>query len=281
LNKLRHESDADFHKAALQLDPLARKALFALAAGDSAPLREVLEHSSGATVMRFLRQLCEPEPAAAAATAPDGSTQPAALQLLPPYGAFSRLCLDAEGKMVEHWNAKQHELGSVVRRQLQFFADTYAQDAELLNSGQQRVLGRDQLLQPISTAVLESLAANGVGLGKPLQAKAAVSCAANVDKVPALKQLLHDCANSKPLQEHDSELKRNDRRYDRVVGFHVLRWLRNVDSHGSCLSSAARLQAMGLRVPVIRDAVGAAVAVLQTAGHARIALSADLVPFLK
>jgi hypothetical protein len=225
--------------------------------------------------MRFLQQLCEPVPGAAAAA---GSTPPAVLQLLPRYGAFSRQCLDAEVKIVEHWNAdsEHHELGCVLRRRLQFFADAYAEDARM----QQRVF--DQLLQPISTTVLESLAANGVGLGEPLQAKTAVSCAADVDKVPALKQLLHDSANSRLLQQHADKLRRIGLRYDSAIGFHVLRWLHNVDSHGGAvLPSAARLQAMGLRVPVVRDAVGAAVAVMQKTGHAHIVLNADLVPSLK
>lgn len=272
LEKLRSESDEDFNKAARHLTPLVRKLLFALAGGDSTPLREVLEKpGSSKAVMRFLQQLCEPVPATAAGTA--------VLQLLPPYGAFSRLCFDAEGGIVEHWNAEHHELGSVLRRRLQFFADTYRDDCRT-QLQHERVF--PQLLRPISTAVLKSLAANGIGLGEPLQAKTAASCAADVYKIPELRKLLHDCANSDSLPTHIDKLRRHDRGYDSSIGFHFLRWVRNVDSHkGNVLPAAARLQNMGLPVPVVRDAVGAAVEVLKREGHPRIAFGADSVPVLK
>ena len=97
----------------------------------------------------------------------------------------------------------------------------------------------------------------------------AARSAADVSLVPAIDALLKHKANSALAEEHERKLQETNRGYSDAIGFHVLRWARNLASHHQW--AADPLITLGLPVQVVDAAARAAATALcnarEHAGH--------------
>jgi hypothetical protein len=234
--KLVVESRSDFTAALrhLELSPEIKQGLYELGHGNRQTLDDL---QLGHTATKMLLLLCE-EPAVG------GKGQPA---LLPPYSSFIKECLNKDGDVIVRWSGNKDELGEKLRGILNFHSETYAhQDFNNVH------------LARISAAVVESLLANGIGVkGSSTGRLRSVGCAGDIAEVPVLLALLQDSANSMLALEHVRKLDDAQRlpSYNAAVGFHVLRWARNVASHHQWAASVLATQ--GLSVPVLDAAARA------------------------
>lgn len=243
--RMRTKSRGDFSTALVYLEtsPEIKQGLFELAHGncrrlDDLSLKDVLP--------KMLSQLCE-------AISVDGIRQ---FTLIPPYASLIKECLNENGDVIVRWSRLgcEDELGEKLRGILNFFSEAYAL----------RYFSGAQLAR-ISEVVIESLRTNGIGVAIPNTGiVSAVRSASDVVKVPVLLSLLQNSANSTLAVEHTSML--SDRRvllsYNASIGFHILRWARNVASYHSW---AARVLATnGLSVSVLDAAARAAAAAVCT-----------------
>ena len=233
--KLRAESRGDFTAALdhLEMSPEIKQGLFELARGNRQRLDDL---QLGPMATKMLLQLCEaPLP---------GSKH--ASTILPPYASFVKECLNEDGDVIVRWAGKRSELGDKLRGTLIFLSEAY-----------KRRHFTDVLLRRISAAVVESLRANGIGVKDPNTHVLSAMCnATDISKVPVLAALLQDPSNSELADAHAHKL--NDSLYSLVIGFHVLRWARNVASHRSGAGDV--LAKKGLPVFVLDAAARAAAA---------------------
>ena len=235
--KLREESRNDFTIALghLEVSPRIARGLFGLARGNCRSLDDL---ELGLTATKMVSLLCE-EPSVG------GTDHP---KLLPPYASFVNEYLNEDGDAIVRWAGRENELGDKLRGSLNFFSETYA-DQHFASVH----------LSKISTAVVESLRSNGIGVKNLANGRVrALRGASEISEVPVLFALLHDSANSRLAVEHARKLADVQvlHSYSLAIGFHVLRWARNVASHHRWAADV--LTKKGMSVAVLDAAARAA-----------------------
>jgi hypothetical protein len=235
--KLRAESRCDFTTALgqLEMSPDIKKGLFEMACGNWHSLDGL---QLGRMVTKMLSLLCE-GPTVESRNLPT---------LLPPYASFIKECLNEDGDVIVRWAGNKDELGDKLRGILNFHSEAYA------NHHLYKVH-----LSRISYAVANSLQANGIGIKDADTGRISAAChASDIDKVPVLSALLHDSANSFLADVHTRKLGDSQALpcYSSAIGFHVLRWARNVASHHSWAASI--LSSKGFPIPALDAAARAA-----------------------
>lgn len=266
-DKMRQEAQVDSAVALAQLTQRQCTQIFFLASGSMrrADLEAATELAKERNFMGLVDTLCQPNT--------DGE-----LRLLPPYGALFGAILDADGNMLVGWSGKEWVLHTQLRERLQFFW-------EHADEVQQRAGAA------ISSAVLEELAGNGIGV--PAEGAAhlfrAPASLDELERLPAVKAIFDtlDTQEATAKQKDDAKSKsvknfnrfKDDlskgsargvissraRTFRDCLGFQVLLWLRHIDAHAYIPKTA--LVDAGVTAALVDAVVRAAVRVWSDMGQ--------------
>ena len=273
--KVQDESEADTAVALAHLDKKVREVLYRLAGGTLTDADLERELSWEKNFPSMLHTLCEPLPASPPPLPASPPPLPASppLHLLPPYGALFLSILAPNGRMLIERSGSAWELTGTLRNAF-----------KLLNEHSAEIRSDELLATQVSDAVMQSLAANGIGVDagtgstpafrtpKSLAEAAIMPVTVEILRLLNNQQYAVDKNLSKSMKAFQKHLanpgSEEATNYFRQIGLHISLWLRHVEAHVYLPKSP--LVEVGLRVAVVDAAVQAGVAVLVAAGKVLI-----------
>ena len=264
--KLEHESVRDAASALAHARPALRRYLRALATGQSAQSeRDALAASrEGQLALDFAELLCEED------------AEPA--RLLPPYGALIRAMITRSGALAVSVEGDRLDLPADTRRNLVFLHEMYT----AMSASTRKI---------VSTHVMASLAANGVGFPDSAGLVCAPSTFSEMRRSPALagllialdKQAIEDRGKSGSRSSQTLAILEKGERTPHAPAAHlgilVLGWVRHSESHVHF--PMREVLRAGLTAAVAQEATSAAVDALVSAQGADFGLGDDGVLFKK
>ena len=270
--KLRQEAKMDAAVSLADLPATHRACVYKLATGTAnrSTLKAMIDDDQS-DFMDLLDTVCQP---------PSSSSE-GRLQLLPPYPALFTSMLDKNGKLLVKWEGGSWHLHESLFNRLKFF-------------GEHSEVVTKRRGPAISAAVLESLAANGIGVPTAKGAEQpcrAPSTFSELRQVPAV-QAIFDILNTQEAtkQQRDKALSKSVERFQSLesrqtspeaaaflanAGVHFLLWLRHVEAHAYISKNS--LVDSGLRASIVDSAVDSAVRSWRDAGNR---VTRDGLPFL-
>jgi hypothetical protein len=270
--KLSEEAKVDAAVALAQLTRRQREQIYFLATGGMrrADLQAALDRAHQDDFMDLINTVCQP-----AITSSSSSDD--RLQLLAPYPALFTAILDPTGSLLVEWVHKEWRLHNPLFLRLKFFSE-HAREV-IKRCGPE-----------VSTAVLASLARNGIGVpsargaGEPFRAPATIHELQELPAVKAIFAILNTQEATK--QQRDEALSDSVSKFQELsarssagspkadreaakflanAGVHILVWLRHIEAHAYIPTTD--LVDAGLRVGIVDRAVDAAVRSWGEAGN--------------
>jgi len=264
-DKLIEEAKVDVAVALADLNGLQRARMYCLATGDMqrSKLAAALNLAQESKFMDLLNTVCQPS---------SGSGDDS-LQLLPPYPALFSAILDPSGKLLVELLGRHWRLHELLSNRLKFFGE---HSEEIMK----------RCGPAISAAVLDTLAANGIGVPLPsgsepsFRAPTTFNELKQVPSVAAIFDILNtqeattkqrDEALSKSVHKFQDLAGRQARDADAAkflanAGVHILLWLRHIEAHAYIPKTA--LVDSGLRVGLVDRVVEVAVRTWEASGNA-------------
>jgi hypothetical protein len=258
--KLTEETREDSAVALKELTLQQRIMIYSLATGGrtrSSLLGLMGEEDS---FMELLDSVCQPP-------SPNGN---GSVHLLAPYPALLGAILDSNGTLLVEWTGKEWRVHELLGNRLKFFGEHATEVMKLAG-------------KPISAAVMERLAANGVGTpwdggAEPFRPPATF---AELQLVPAVKAIF-SVLNAQEVLKNGCESP-SFSAFNRAAtaaarspssaaafdlwhaGVHILRWLRHIEAH--VYISKIALVDSGLSISLVERVCADAVRAWETAGN--------------
>jgi hypothetical protein len=264
-DKLSEEAKVDAAVALADLTERQRAQIYFLATGgmQRSKLAAALDLAQESKFMDLLNTVCQPS---------SGSGDDS-LQLLPPYPALFSAILDPGGKLLVEWLGKQWRLHELLSNRLKFFGE---HSEEIMK----------RCGPAVSAAVLDTLAANGIGVPVPSGSEPSFRAPATFDELEQLPAVtaIFNILNTQEAtkKQRDEALSKSVRKFQDLAGrqagdadaaeflanagVHILLWLRHIEAHAYIPKTT--LVDSGLRVGLVDRVVDVAVRTWEASGNA-------------
>jgi hypothetical protein len=261
---LSEEAKVDAAMALADLTERQRAQMYFLATGgmQRSKLAAALDLAQESKFMDLLNTVCQPS---------SGSGDDS-LQLLPPYPALFSAILDPGGKLLVEWIGKQWRLHELLSNRLKFFCE---HSEEIMK----------RCGPAVSAAVLDTLAANGIGVPLPSGSEPSFRAPATFDELKQVPSVaaIFDILNTQEAttKQCDKALSKSARELQDLAGrqagdadaaeflanagVHFLLWLGHIEAHAYIPKTT--LVYSGLRVGLVDRVVDVAVRTWEASGN--------------